>query len=59
MKTEFVAGDLSQAQADGPLFAAAIRAMPNLDILVNNAGQHFDIALVSIRRQLPAQCGIL
>jgi len=50
VKTEFVAGDLSQPEADVPLFDAAIKAMPNLDILVNNAGQHFDIAFEEMTR---------
>ncbi|MGB7157798.1 MAG: SDR family oxidoreductase [Tepidisphaeraceae bacterium] len=50
VKAEFVAGDLSRPDADGPLFDAAIKAMPNLDILVNNAGQHFDVAFEEMTR---------
>ena len=50
VKAEFVAGDLSHPEADGPLFANAIQAMPNLDILVNNAGQFFDVAFEEMTR---------
>ena len=51
VKAEFVAGDLSQPEADGPLFDAAIRAMPKLDILVNNAGQFFDLPFEEMTRE--------
>ena len=37
-------------EADAPLFADAIKAMPNLDILVNNAGQFFDVAFEEMTR---------
>ncbi len=47
----FVAEDLSQPEADGPLFHNAIAAMPQLDILVNNAGQHFDVAFEEMSRE--------
>ncbi len=47
---QFVAGDLSQPEADKRLFDAAITAMPNLDILVNNAGQHFNVAFEQMTR---------
>ncbi len=50
VRSEFVIGDLSQPEADGPLFAAAIEAMPSLDILVNNAGQFFDLPFEQMTR---------
>lgn len=50
VKAAFIPGDLSQPEADRPLFAAAIEAMPNLDILVNNAGQFFDVPFDQMTR---------
>ena len=47
---DFVAADLSQPEADGPLFRDAIAAMPKLDILVNNAGQFFDVPFEEMTR---------
>jgi NAD(P)-dependent dehydrogenase (short-subunit alcohol dehydrogenase family) len=50
VKAEFIAGDLSQPDADAALFTDAIKAMPNVDILVNNAGQFFDVAFEEMTR---------
>lgn len=50
VRAEFIAGDLSQPEADGALFTAAINAMPNLDVLVNNAGQFFDVPFEEMTR---------
>src|SRR5688500_597450 len=50
VKAEFIAGDLSQPEADASLFADAINAVPNLDILVNNAGQFFDVPFEEMTR---------
>ncbi len=51
VQADFVAGDLSQPEADVPLFDAAIHAMPHLDILVNNAGQFFDVPFEEMTRE--------
>lgn len=50
VKAAFIPGDLSHPEADRPLFATAIDAMPNLDILVNNAGQFFDVPFDQMTR---------
>jgi NAD(P)-dependent dehydrogenase (short-subunit alcohol dehydrogenase family) len=50
VEADFVAADLSQPDADAPLFDAAVAAMPHLDILVNNAGQFFDLPFEEMTR---------
>ncbi len=50
VKAIFVAGDLSQPEADRALFDAALEAMPHLDLLVNNAGQFFDVPFEQMTR---------
>lgn len=50
VKAEFIAADLSQPEADGALFTAAIKAMQNLDILVNNVGQFLDLPFEEMTR---------